>query len=95
MERLAHGRLGGCQPDQVALLLRLGGLTILEASNDKSENVWRAGSPFAPRMFESDDKVHWPGTLTRGADFSSAFDHNDGSTWQERLARFITLQSAA
>lgn len=95
MERMARGRLGGCQPDQVALLLRLGGLTILEASNDKSEIVWRPNSPFAPRLFPSDDKVHWPGTLTRGADFSSAFDHNDGSVWQERLARFITLHSAA
>ena len=95
MERLARGRLGGCLPDQAALLLKLGGLTILEAGAEESEIVWRAGNPFAPRMFEGGDRIYWPGSLTRGADFSSAFDHNDGSSWQERLARFISLHAVA
>ena len=94
MERLARGRLGGCQPDQVALLLKLGGLTVLEASDEKNEIAWLESNPYAPRLFQS-DQVYWPGSLARGADFSSAFGREDSSTWQDRLAHFITLRAAA
>ena len=94
MERLAHGRLGGCLPDHVGLLLKLGGLTVLESSHDRSEIVWREGNPLAPRLFRS-DQVYWPDSLASGADFSSAFGRDNGSTWQERLTQFMALRAPA
>jgi hypothetical protein len=94
MERLARGHLGGCLPNQVALLLKVDGLTVLESSHDKSEIVWLEGNPLAPRLFQN-DQIYWLGSLASGADFSSAFGRDDGSTWQERLGQFITLRGEA
>jgi hypothetical protein len=87
--QLGCGRLGGCRPDQSALLIRIGGLTILESSHEKSETIWFSGNPFAPPLYRPADEVYWLGSLTRNADFSSAFGHKAGGTWQERLAIFI------
>lgn len=95
IERLARGRLGGCRPDQVALLLKIGRLTILEASHEKSEIVWLDTNSFAPPLFRSEHEIYWLGALSRSADFSSAFGQRDNSTWQERLTRFIALHTAA
>jgi EH signature protein len=86
------GRLGGCRPDQSALLIRIGDLTILESSHEKSEAIWLSGNPFAPPLFRPANEVYWLGSLTRSADFSSAFGHKAGGTWQERLAIFIDRQ---
>jgi hypothetical protein len=92
-EQLGFGRLGGCRPDQSALLIRIGRLTILESSHEKSETVWLSGNPFAPPFYRPADEVYWLGSLTRNADFSSAFGHKAGGTWQERLAIFIDRQA--
>lgn len=86
------GRLGGCRPDQSALLIRIGDLTILESTHETSERIWLAGNPFAPPLFRPADEIYWLGSLTRNADFSSAFGHKAGGTWQERLAIFIDRQ---
>lgn len=86
---LGCGRLGGCRPDQSALLIRIGNLTILETSHEKSEIIWLSGNPFAPLLYRPADEVYWLGSITRNADFSSAFGHKAGGTWQERLAIFL------
>jgi EH_Signature domain len=93
-EQPGCGRLGGCRPDQSALLIRIGNLTILELSHEKSEIIWLPGNPLAPSLFRPADEVYWLGSLTRNADFSSAFGHKDGGTWQGRLAIFIERQRA-
>ena len=85
----AHGSLIGCRPDQSALLLRIGGMTILESSHEPSESVWLAGNPLAPAFGRRKDQPYWPGTLATAADFSSAFSRGGNDTWQERLANFI------
>jgi hypothetical protein len=72
IERLARGRLGGCLPNQVAVLLKIRGLTVLESSHDQSEIVWLEGNPLAPRLFQN-DQIYWLGSLASGADFSSGF----------------------
>jgi hypothetical protein len=91
----AHGRLGGCRPDHVALLLRVGDIIVLEASDATSETAWLAGNPFAPRLFRAADEIYWLGALTRSPDYSSAFGHQDGGTWQQRLAAFLDQRHAA
>jgi hypothetical protein len=92
--RLAHGRLGGCRPDQAALLLRIGGLTILEASHAAAETVWFAGNGFAPALFRPATDIYWLGSLNRCADYSSAFNHKNNDSWQTRLGTFLEQRSA-
>ncbi len=85
----AHGSLGGCRPDQSALLLRIGGMTILESSHEASERVWLPGNKLAPPLYRGADQPYWPAVLAGAADFSSAYSREGNDTWQERLARFI------
>jgi len=85
----AHGILAGCRPDQSALILRLGPLTIVEASHAASESIWLAGNPFAPRSYQPPEQPYWPAALAKGADFASAAGTKGGRSWQERLADFI------
>jgi len=85
----AHGSLIGCAPDQSALLLRVGGMTVLESSHEASETVWLPGNPLAPPLYRRKNQPYGPAALSNGADFSSAFSHRGNDTWQERLAQFI------
>ena len=85
----AHGALAGCRPDQSALILRLGPLTIVEASHAASESIWLAGNPFAPRSYQPPEQPYWPAALAKGADFASAVGTKGGRSWQERLADYI------
>jgi hypothetical protein len=85
----AHGALAGCRPDQSALILRLGPLTIVEASHAASESIWLAGNPFAPRSYQPPEQPYWPAALAKSADFASAVGTKGGRSWQERLADFV------
>jgi hypothetical protein len=87
--RLAHGRLGGCRPDQAVLLLRVGGLTILESCHEAAEAVWLARNAFAPKLFRPTDAIYWIGSLNRCSDYSSLFNQKSGEDWQTRLGSFL------
>jgi len=93
--QLAHGRLGGCRPDQAALLLRVGGLTLLEASHEAAETVWRADNPFAPQLFRPADAIYWLGSLSCCSDYSSIFNYKGGEGWQARLGAFLDQRRIA
>lgn len=90
---LAHGSLTGCRPGQSALLLRIGGMTVLEVSDSANESVWRHGNALAPPLYRRADQPYWPAALANGADFSSAYRNKDNETWQQRLAGFIERHS--
>lgn len=92
-EAPAHGRLGGCRPDQSALLIRVADVTVLEATHEASETVWFPGNPFAPPLYRRANEPYWLGSLTRSPDFSSAYGHKSSLAWQERLAAFLDRQS--
>jgi hypothetical protein len=89
----AHGVLTGCRPDQSALLLGVGGMTILELSHEASESVWLPFNPLAPPLFRGADQPYWPAALGSGADFSSAY-RKGNDNWQERLAKFIGVSGS-
>lgn len=86
----AHGSLIGCRPDQSALLLRVGGMTVLESSHETSERVWLPDNPLAPPLYRRADQPCWPAALGSGVDFCSAYSKSS-ETWQERLARFLGM----
>jgi hypothetical protein len=90
----AHGSLTGCRPDQSALLLRVGGTTVLESSDAASESAWLPGNPLASPLYRPADQPYWPAALASGADFSSAYSRKGNDTWQERLAEFIGRASS-
>ena len=90
---LAHGSLTAVRPNQAALLLRIGGLTVLEASDRTSENVWLHGNALAPPLYRGVDQPYLPATLANGADFSSAYNQQVKDPWQRRLADFIARRS--
>jgi hypothetical protein len=85
----AQGSLTGCPPDRSALLLRIGGMTVLESSHEASESVWLAGNPLAPPLYRGKDQPYYSAALGNGADFSSAHGPKGNDIWQERLASFI------
>ena len=91
--RLAHGSLTGCRPGQSALLLRIGGMTVLEMSDRANESVWRHGNALAPPLYRRADQPYWPAALANGADFSSAYRSRGNESWQQRLAGFIERHS--
>jgi hypothetical protein len=84
-----YGRLVGCRPDHCALLLKLGGMTIVETSHAQNERVWLADNELAPPLYHERSRSYCPTMLTTGADFSSGYGCNDGRNWQERLHSFI------
>jgi hypothetical protein len=86
---LACGRLVGCRPDHGALLLKIGGMTIVETSHAGNERVWLAGNELAPPLYHERSRAYCPAMLTTGADFSSGYSGNDGTNWPERLHSFI------
>jgi hypothetical protein len=88
-DRLRHGRLIGSRPSHAALLLNIGGITILESSHAEGEQVWLPGNELAPRLYRGVEEPYLAAALSTGADFSSAFGRHDGATWQERLQDFI------
>jgi hypothetical protein len=90
---LAHGGLTAARPNQSALLLRIGGMTILEASDQASESVWRHGNALAPPLYRGVDQPYLPAILANGADFSSAYNRQGNDSWQRRLAGFIERHS--
>jgi hypothetical protein len=85
----AHGTLGGSRADQSSLLLRVGGVTVLESSHEAHESIWLPGNAQAPVLFRRADQPYWSAALAKSPDFSSAFNQKNNDTWQERLARFI------
>jgi hypothetical protein len=87
--KLGHGRLVGCRPGRCALLLRIGGMTIVEDSEAQNERVWLAGNRLAPPLYRQREDLYRPAMLASGADFSSSYSCNDGRAWQERLHGFI------
>lgn len=87
--KLGYGRLVGCRPDNCALILKIGGLTIVESSHAENERVWLAGNELAPPLYEPLSRAYCPAMLTTGADFSSGYGSQDGGRWQERLHGFI------
>lgn len=86
---LAYGRLVGCRPDHCALLLKIGGMTIVETSDAGNERVWLAGNALAPPLYHERSRSYCPAMLTTGADFSSGYSCHDGGNWLERLHSFI------
>jgi hypothetical protein len=84
-----YGRLVGCRPEHCALLLRIGGMTIVETSEAHNEHLWLAGNELAPPLYHEQRRSYCPSMLTAGADFSSGYSCNDGANWQERLHSFI------
>jgi hypothetical protein len=91
---LAHGGLTAVRVNQAALLMRIGGLTVLEASDRASENVWLHGNALAPALYRGVDQPYLPAALANGADFSSAYNSRQGNDpWQRRLAEFIARHS--
>jgi hypothetical protein len=92
---LARGSLIGCRPDRAALILRVGGMTILESSSAPAESVWLPGNALAPPLYRRPEEPYLATALATGADFSSAFRRRDNSSWQERLAEFIERNAAA
>jgi hypothetical protein len=87
--QLAFGRLGGCRPDQTALLLRVGALTILESSHAESEAIWLPDNPFAPTLYRPAAEVYWPRALANNPDYSSAYSPSGLYKWQDRLTSFL------
>lgn len=92
-DQIARGRLGG-RPDQVALLLRVGNLTVLEIAHESNERVWRADNPLAPHLYQRPEHIYWPASLAQGVDFSSAFGAESPLAWQARLAGFLDREQA-
>lgn len=89
----AHGLLVGCRAGQAALLLRVGGAIILEATDAPSERVWYCSNPLAPMLYRGTAEPYWPAAFASGFDFCSA--HGKGhESWQKRLARFIGIDRA-
>ncbi len=87
----AHGSLIGCRPDHSALLLRVGGMTVVESSHEAGERVWLAGNALAPPLYRRADQPFWPAALASGVDFCSAYSKSN-DPWQERLAQFIGMR---
>lgn len=86
---LGYGRLVGCRPGHCALLLKIGGLTIVESSHADHECVWLAGNELAPPLYHERSHAYCPAMFTTGADFSSGYSCHEGGKWQERLRSFI------
>lgn len=88
-EGLGHGRLVGCRPDHGALLLKIGGMTIVETSHSNREHVWLPGNELAPRIHYRGGDFYLPAALSTGADFSSGYSCEESDEWQARLHGFI------
>ena len=52
-----------------ALVLRVGGMTVLESSHEASERVWLAGNPLAPPLYRRTDQPCLLAALVSGVDF--------------------------
>ncbi len=89
----AHGTLTGCRADQVTLLLKIAGMTIVEGTHASGESVWLPGNALAPALFRRSDEPYLPAAFASGADFASSFSHSDDDPWQNRLARYVELRS--
>ncbi len=90
VEKLGHGRLVGARPDHGALLLKIGGMTIVETSHSNREHVWLPGNELAPRIHHRANEYYLPAGLSTGADFCSGYSCDEADEWQERLHGFIT-----
>jgi hypothetical protein len=95
LSHLAHGRLIGAKPDHAALILTIGGLTIVELSHSSREHLWLPGNELAPRIRHRGNEFYLPAGLSTGADFSSAFSRDEEDDWRERLADFIARHASA
>jgi hypothetical protein len=84
-----YGRLVGCRPEHCALLLKIGGMTVIETNHAHNERLWLADNDLAPPLYHEHRRSYCPSMLTAGADFSSGYSCNDGANWQERLHSFI------
>lgn len=91
--KLGYGRMIGSRPGDCALLLRIGGMTIVETSHSASEHVWLAGNRLAPPLYQERDNSYHLAILTSGADFSSGYSCSSGRDWRERLNEFIAKHS--
>ena len=94
LSHLGHGRLIGAKPDHAALILRIGGLTIVETSHSSREHLWLPGNELAPRIRHRGNEFYLPAGLSTGADFSSAFSRDEEDDWQGRLADFIARHAS-
>lgn len=83
------GRLVGCGAEHGALLLKLGGLTIVESSHTGHERIWLAGNEQVPPRYDGSARAYSAAALAAGADFSSAQASHDGSRADMRLCDFI------
>ncbi|HKT20131.1 MAG TPA: EH signature domain-containing protein [Stellaceae bacterium] len=92
--KLGHGTLIGAKPDHAALILKIGGLTIVELSHSSRELLWLPGNELAPRIRHRANEYYLPAALSTGADFSSAFSSDDDDDWQGRLGAFIARHAS-
>jgi EH_Signature domain len=89
IERLGHGRLVGARPDHGALLLKIGGMTVVETSHSSREHLWLPGNELAPRIHHRANEYYLPAGLSTGADFCSGYSCDEADEWQDRLHDFI------
>jgi len=93
--KLGHGRLVGAKADHAALILKIGGLTIVELSHSSRELLWLPGNELAPRIRHRANEYYLPAALATGADYSSAFSSDDDDDWQTRLSAYIERHANA
>lgn len=90
---LGHGRLAGCRPDLLALVLRIRGITIVATNDDKAWRAWLPRNDLAPPLYGGRSPPIYPAGLTMGADFSPNFSLADDGLWQDRLHDFIDART--
>jgi hypothetical protein len=90
---IGFGRLAGCRADLCALLLRVGGITIVATNDDKSWRAWLPHNDLAPPLYGGRSPPIYPAALSMGADFSPSFSLADDGLWQDRLHDFIEVRT--
>jgi EH_Signature domain len=86
---LGHARLIGCPADHAVLLLKIGGLTVVETSHAGSEHVWLPGNGLAPALRRGKGEAYLAAALANGADFSSCYGGEEAEEGEARLEEFI------
>lgn len=90
---IGHGRLAGCRPDLLALVLRIRGIIIVATNDDKAWRAWLPRNDLAPPLYGGRSPPIYPAGLTMGADFSPNFSLADDGLWQDRLHDFIDART--
>ena len=84
------GTIGGIGvlSDHCALMIQIGGVTVIEMNKNASALFYETGNPKTPRFYET-DRPYDRSAMIHGSDTRLRHDGSETGRWQENFAQFI------